>query len=773
MGFENQGSRSGNYVGGFLQIFDWNAKSRKKLFSSKSDAPGRSKQKKRCDGNLPTTRIQKMEVDEIIGGASSIKEGSDYSYSCCSSVMDEDFYETRAPSVVARLMGLDSMPLSDSQSLPTLNYYNHHQPQKSETFQDGITNSGSLPVQNARVIEKFQTEVLPPKYAKSISVTHHKLLSPIKSGYFNPSTDGTRVMEAATRIIEFEPNKKVKSRKPPSRIFEGSQRKGEVKNLKGPENKKGKSISLALQAKANIQKREDMNVKKKEICELSPSNSNNNTNSIIFISQLAARKHIAKKPSCQNGPNVLRQNNQKQNCIVDRGKSPVKSTPKVVKSKLSGTSRVSSSKKTGSEVKDDKNKAERVAQKKRCVDGNSKAVGWNQEDRRKTGTNVVSFTFTAPIKGCHSKSLYIGNNNIKGGDALSSLLEEKLKELAQKVEFSEHKSDLEGNQAVDEMDIDNQDLLEELSITDSNTSRATKSLDCRFPSPVSVLDLSPSAERFNSSDTADSNSMGVSKQCSSSIQSSHELLDDMYSSKMFLASEADAELTDSASSNSIATIVKTQVPTLNSTNHHVMSQKWELEYVKEILFKVELMFEDFAVGRSQGVIKPHLFDKLEMSKGYLSKSGHVSTVERKLLFDCVGECLDFRCRPYGCKSWVKNASVIKRKERLAGEVCKEISGWSPVGDSMIDELVDKNMSSQHGKWLDFDVEAFELGLQLETRVLNSLIDELVAYMLQTKSTNDDANGHPSKWTKLRPKNPNQKLTNKWSDASAPEPLPNG
>lgn len=38
MGMEKRGS---NYVGGFLQMFDWNAKSRKKLmFSSKPDLPG-------------------------------------------------------------------------------------------------------------------------------------------------------------------------------------------------------------------------------------------------------------------------------------------------------------------------------------------------------------------------------------------------------------------------------------------------------------------------------------------------------------------------------------------------------------------------------------------------------------------------------------------------------------------------------------------------------------------------------------------------------------
>lgn len=41
MGIEKEGSKNGaGYVGGFLHLFDWTAKSRKKLFPSKSDLPG-------------------------------------------------------------------------------------------------------------------------------------------------------------------------------------------------------------------------------------------------------------------------------------------------------------------------------------------------------------------------------------------------------------------------------------------------------------------------------------------------------------------------------------------------------------------------------------------------------------------------------------------------------------------------------------------------------------------------------------------------------------
>ncbi|KAL6571614.1 hypothetical protein OROHE_003257 [Orobanche hederae] len=816
MGIEKQGSRGGNYVGGLLQMFDWNAKSRKKLFLSKSDVPEQSKQKKRCDGNLPTTRLQMMEVDETRGG-SSIKEGSDYS--CSSSLMDEDFYGPRPPGVVARLMGLDSLPKStplfDTQSLHNTNYY--QQTQRSEHYEDQITKSGSLhnlPVRKVikRPIEKFQTEILPPKSAKSIPITHHKLLSPIKSAYFTTSKDPARIMEAASRLIDpgrrpssektklppigssavplrvADFKEKARSARKPSKVFEGSQGKSEPGaakktghsvsrscNLSADSENKVKSVSLALQAKANVQKREGLNLNKKEPFELSTNN--------LVKSQPASQRSTLKKPCNQNGSNVLRQNNQKQNCIVDRGKSPDKCNLKKV-----------SSRKLGSEVKDDKSKivsssSERVARKKRSVDGNyhqsirsqpvknakviqSESCGvitdrpssWDH-DSGKVGTDVVSFTFTAPMTrsgwgpvapteckvfsaGSQSKRplvssdgmsssrfSYLGHN-MKGGDALNTLLEQKLKELAEKVEFSHLKSsdlrDVEPDwtaitsSTVDAMEIDNQDVFEESSMSYSNISQASKLLDCRLPSPVSVLELSPFAESWNSSDTTDSNSMGVSKQCSS-VQA-QELLD-TYSSKMFLTVEGDLELSDSASSNS--TIAKRRQTTLNLTNCG-KSKKWELEYVKEILSDIEPMFEDYASGHAQGVVKPHLFGQLECSKGYLRNSGNISRSDKRLLFDCVSECLDLKCRRYisgGCRSWAKGLSMVRRKERLAEEVCEEISGWNAIGDSVIDELVDKDMSGYNGKWVDFDIEAFELGIQIESRVLNSLIDEVVADIL--------------------------------------------
>ncbi|KAF4356093.1 hypothetical protein F8388_005185 [Cannabis sativa] len=119
------------------------------------------------------------------------------------------------------------------------------------------------------------------------------------------------------------------------------------------------------------------------------------------------------------------------------------------------------------------------------------------------------------------------------------------------------------------------------------------------------------------------------------------------------------------------------------------------------------MFNEFVMGRSRDLINPRLFNVLENRKGPLDRDvGGGSKMRRKVLFDCVGECLDLRyrrCLGGGYRMWLKGVAMVRRKEWLAEEVYKEISGWESMGDSMVDELVDKDMSSQYGKWLDFEL----------------------------------------------------------------------
>lgn len=66
---------------------------------------------------------------------------------------------------------------------------------------------------------------------------------------------------------------------------------------------------------------------------------------------------------------------------------------------------------------------------------------------------------------------------------------------------------------------------------------------------------------------------------------------------------------------------------------------------------------------------------------------------------------------------------------MAEELYKELLGFRSMEEVMVDELVTKDMSSGCGKWLDFDVEAFEEGLEVEGDIMSYLVNELVSDLL--------------------------------------------
>ncbi|GMJ08381.1 TON1 Recruiting Motif 7 [Hibiscus trionum] len=876
-----------NKEGGFFQLFDWTAKSRKKLFSSKSDFPECSKQGKRRDGNVPMTRIHLKDEDET-GSRMSFKGSSDYS--CASSVTDDDMYGAKPPNVVARLMGLDSLPTSsepystpffDTQSLRGAHFQkrnlNYHHAEQIVYSGDPFNKIKGGPLRNyadlkphkmvSNPIEKFRTESLPPKAAKTIPITHHKLLSPIKSPGFFPTKDAAHIMEAAARILEpgpqviarakmplvrsssvpvkvrdFKEKMEAAQRKPPvrsssmpvkekseaahktSRLTEMTRKPVEsnaAKYLKGQSMNKswngsietpsfqtsdmeeispvlkseGKSVSLAIQAKFNVQKREGLTSSSCRSLLGSKDESQVKSNESL-MSQPSSLKSLRKKSSMPNASGALRLNNQKQNCIIDKDKLPSKPIGSNLHGRrvLPADSALGRHKRSVKTVGNSKTgprrfsvgtvDSERVPysssknpRKKRSIDRDfefqknqgvdsmlidhavtERSLGW-VEDSKKKGMDVVSFTFTAPLTRSMETSTQIAekNNGIRmdnrakrllldtesmnmsslgynviGGDALSILLERKLLELSNAVESSSKKPLSSGSaltsisfsqdpnlpscdprplrskhkfQGVDEMD---------------ECSSSTSHLKARQPSPVSILEPSFSTESCNSSDSMDSFSIDGSNRCSTQTP---EVLR-LSPLKKLRTLEADTELSDSASSISSGTVAK--------SNHNIVvmsdpliSVKWELEYVKLIVCNVELMFKDFAIGRAHEIINHGLFDQLESRRS----DGEEGKVERKVLFDSVVECLNSKCRQYasgGRRTWAKGMNMMGRNKWLAEEVYKEISRWRAMGDCMVDELVDDDMGSRYGKWLDFEVDAFVLGVDIEEQMMKTLVDEMVA-----------------------------------------------
>ncbi|XP_028182087.1 uncharacterized protein LOC114368983 isoform X2 [Glycine soja] len=932
MGVEKDGTKSGGgYVGGFFQLFDWSSKSRKKLFAAKSDLPESLKLGRKVDYNV-------VDEDEIGVGA-SVRGSCDHSYA--SSVTDDDAYGTRAPSVVARLMGLDSLPPSsfsdpystpyfDTRSLQDSHYFkknlghqhDHHTPYSGKLVEkvEGSSRNFMDPKPQkviTRPIEKFQTEVLPPKSAKSIPVTHHKLLSPIKNPGFVPTNNAAYIMEAAARIIEPGSQTSTKSKTPlaapstplrvrdlkdkveasqkgpligPSsmtsrtrdlkekreishrttRSSESSQRsvesnaakylKGQSLNrswngsadtsvsVKSPTNEeedssfknKGKSISLAIQAKVNVQRREGLSLIGGRSLTGQKEHPDVKSNQPM---KATVQKNLHKKSSVQNSSGALRQNNLKQNYSIDRDKLPSK--PLVTNShnrkvptgdssygrhrsssnKSNAKSKVGS-RKSAMEVTDSEKEVlytstNSFPRKKRSTDKDwndrvvdnlfiektqkpaksnpvsNKQSSWTEEVKKKD-MDVVSFTFTTPLTRnnpgfetsgqagqntnglsldqCIKRVLLdpdntkspIGYNIIGGGDALGILLEQKLSELTN-MEITCHDSSKVRQPAITAPMSDDQvarhnivnlnprlrqkkdqgvlfsDKLSsnydsdisftgppELSLTRNSWIDEMESqlLNCRHPSPISVLEPSFSIESCESSLSTDITSTEGSK-LSSSVQA-HEVHGLSFSRK-FYPCESDTELSDSASSTLAGNMMRKHTSTTFSVTRFGRSSTWELNYVKDILCNVELMYVDFSLGQATEVIDSHLFKQLEGCKGGFKRDDESRMMRRKVTFDCVSECLGLRCRRYvggGYKMWNKGFEMVKRKEWLAEDVYKEISGWSGMGDSMVDELVDKDMSSQYGRWLDYEVDASELGSEVVDQIFNSLVDDVVTEMLQ-------------------------------------------
>ncbi|KAG5625997.1 hypothetical protein H5410_011215 [Solanum commersonii] len=210
--------------GGFLQLFDWNIKSRKKLFSNKSELPENSKQGKENANGSANLRLQQAH-DHSLGSNSK----QNYDFYSASPVAEDESYGQKAPGVVARLMGLDSLPTS-KESDPYFNsssdchsfrdspylsfiadFQNEHHMivdgnmrNKLDGFKRNTVEVGLQKVQS-RPIKRFQSEVLPPKSAKPIAFTQPRLLSPIKSPGFIPPKNAAYIIEAAAKIYQQSP----------------------------------------------------------------------------------------------------------------------------------------------------------------------------------------------------------------------------------------------------------------------------------------------------------------------------------------------------------------------------------------------------------------------------------------------------------------------------------------------------------------------------------------------------------------------------------------
>lgn len=155
---------------------------------------------------------------------------------------------------------------------------------------------------------------------------------------------------------------------------------------------------------------------------------------------------------------------------------------------------------------------------------------------------------------------------------------------------------------------------------------------------------------------------------------------------------------------------------------------WELEYITEILNSGQLMFQDFALGTTtkELLLPSSLFDEMERSRG----AAMSMKIERKALFDCVNQCLAVKFERMligSCKGMMMSGGVLlEHRDLLAEELNREVKGLKNMREMMIDELVDHDMSSFEGKWINYEREMFDEGIDIEGEIVSTLVDDLVS-----------------------------------------------
>ncbi|KAG6437769.1 hypothetical protein SASPL_102697 [Salvia splendens] len=871
--------------GGFLQLFDWNGKSRKKLFTSKPDLPESSNHgKDNCHGSVIARR--QLVLDQ--GFPLNATCDNDYPYA--SSASGDSEQGTKAPGVVARLMGLDSLPtsnvnepcsnpLSDSYSFRDSSYlmaapafHGEHDIVIFESVRNKLDGYSRNPldlrlqkVQN-RHIERFQREVLPPKSAKPMPVTHNRIMSPIKSPGFIPPKNAAYIIEAASKIIGQSPRSTTKGNfsslglpSGPFRVrdlkekLESAQRSSQAANAsqkvkeensknikkqlnaqgkgrlednyqyKGSEESKGTSsqrsksngklVSLAVQTKPSIHKRDGTTSSGSRSSEKQKEH-----NGCVTRDLTHAQKKVEKQSSSRKPSEALRLNNQKQNRASGKDEEKFESSCSKLKerqvSNLSSnyingrtTNRtvnkivfnsVATSRKTNFVAADPGKEASLVRAKtnskkrlpinrnvqssvgvalKAMAIKNEKSIKcnvsfegdskWDGIDR-KSSFDVVSFTFTSPIKksvGSNSSVAILEETsfpspsydpcvresdlrtsatsssgfNVIGGDALSVLLEEKLKELTSRVEFSQ--KDVSGSSSLSINNYANMGPAVNLVEPEAQDASDGTSFDKPW---LQSEQGSKGLEYFEGAGGSKNFQRHLYLQGSTSLSSQPSLSGtscdsfdvgrsssdkgiNWRSTRKPHIAEVDPEISDTASSLSVWSMSETVTSSL-----HVVESKdssnWELKYIEDILSHAELSLEEFSLGQAHKIVAPDLFMQLENQTMESYKGMEENAVERKVLFDCVCECLEQRCGRIldgGPEFWGKQVAVLHRREWLADDLYREIWRWTNSEELMVDELVDKDMSSKNGKWVDFEVEAFEEGVEIGNRILTCLVDELI------------------------------------------------
>uniref|UniRef100_A0A1D1YH50 Vascular endothelial growth factor receptor 2 n=2 Tax=Anthurium amnicola TaxID=1678845 RepID=A0A1D1YH50_9ARAE len=258
-------------------------------------------------------------------------------------------------------------------------------------------------------------------------------------------------------------------------------------------------------------------------------------------------------------------------------------------------------------------------------------------------------------------------------------------------------------------------------------------------SPMSILEASFSnesclSESFNSS----------------SGHRPHAGFTDSSSDKL-LSRDLDTDLSDSATSSNIRRVERWKARHVldNSSIMHninspqIDSSKGRNNYFSEVISNAELLFGETSLDTPDGTlyspIDPILLDTLDNLVDVL-REGHTCNLNqsetkgrfqfRRFLFDCIMEHLDMKYSHFckmGYKEWAK--LPLLTGDGLTRDICEEIESCRGQAGMDLDDIVQKEVKLMGRNWMDFQIEAFEAGAEIENNLLQLLVGETVIELL--------------------------------------------
>ncbi|XP_073003955.1 uncharacterized protein [Typha latifolia] len=186
--------------------------------------------------------------------------------------------------------------------------------------------------------------------------------------------------------------------------------------------------------------------------------------------------------------------------------------------------------------------------------------------------------------------------------------------------------------------------------------------------------------------------------------------------------------------------------TISNTTRHDAStfelaiQESKLRYSEEVVLNAELLLENISYFRSERTKSSSLAVFLHETMEAILDAFCISTrctfsfakttegnLLRNLVLDFIIEFLASlysRYCNFGYNSWLK-VLLFCIKDRLVAEIEKEMKSWYPMIGKAIEDLVEKDFDKSTEIWIDFSTKAFQIGMQIEDDILQILIDEVV------------------------------------------------